>query len=122
MTTTLDVRLSGPSREGKIGYFATALVKLGEAAVLGVHRVAQRPVVRDGEIVVREMASGLVLGRSPHHRRDAGDDFLLHVIDQLQRPQLGWPPSTSSHRVRARTIRASLPGLINGRCSPLPSG
>ena len=47
MTTSLDVGLSGPSREGKIGYFATALVNLGEAAVLGVHRIAQRPVVRD---------------------------------------------------------------------------
>jgi pyruvate dehydrogenase E2 component (dihydrolipoamide acetyltransferase) len=75
---------------GKLGgYFATPLVNLGEAAIVGVHRIAQRPVVRDGEIVVREI--GLVSCSFDHRITDGtqATRFLLHVIDQLQRPQLG---------------------------------
>ncbi len=72
---------------GKLGgYFATPLVNLGEAAILGVHRIAQRPVVRDGEIVVREMA---LVSCSFDHRITDGTRatmFLLHVIAQLERP------------------------------------
>ena len=71
---------------GKLGgYFATPLVNLGEAAILGVHRIAQRPVVREGEIVVRDMA---LVSCSFDHRITDGTRatmFLLHVIDELQR-------------------------------------
>jgi pyruvate dehydrogenase E2 component (dihydrolipoamide acetyltransferase) len=71
---------------GKLGgYFATPLVNLGEAAILGVHRIAQRPVVRDGEIVIRDMA---LVSCSFDHRITDGTRatmFLLHVIDELQR-------------------------------------
>lgn len=74
---------------GKLGgYFATPLINLGEAAILGVHRIAQRPVVRDGEIVVREMA---LVSCSFDHRITDGTRatmFLLHVIDELQRAEL----------------------------------
>jgi pyruvate/2-oxoglutarate dehydrogenase complex dihydrolipoamide acyltransferase (E2) component len=89
LTTSLDVGLSGPSHEGKIGYFATALVNLGEAAVLGVHRIAQRPVC------VTARSSSVrwpLVSCSFDHRITDGTRatmFLLHVIDQLQRPQLG---------------------------------
>jgi pyruvate dehydrogenase E2 component (dihydrolipoamide acetyltransferase) len=73
---------------GKLGgYFATPLVNLGEAAILGVHRIAQRPVVRDGEIVVRDMA---LVSCSFDHRITDGTRasmFLLHVIDELQRAE-----------------------------------
>jgi pyruvate dehydrogenase E2 component (dihydrolipoamide acetyltransferase) len=72
---------------GKLGgYFATPLVNLGQAAILGVHRIAQRPVVREGEIVVRDMA---LVSCSFDHRITDGTRatmFLLHVIDELQRP------------------------------------
>jgi pyruvate dehydrogenase E2 component (dihydrolipoamide acetyltransferase) len=71
---------------GKLGgYFATPLVNLGEAAILGVHRIAQRPVVRDGEIVVRDI--GLVSCSFDHRIADGARAtmFLLHVIDELQR-------------------------------------
>jgi pyruvate dehydrogenase E2 component (dihydrolipoamide acetyltransferase) len=72
---------------GKLGgYFATPLVNLGEAAILGVHRIAKRPVVRDGEIVVRDVA---LVSCSFDHRITDGTRatlFLLHVIEELQRP------------------------------------
>jgi pyruvate/2-oxoglutarate dehydrogenase complex dihydrolipoamide acyltransferase (E2) component len=72
---------------GKLGgYFATPLVNLGEAAILGVHRIAKRPVVREGEIVVRDMA---LVSCSFDHRITDGTratSFLLHVIEELQRP------------------------------------
>jgi pyruvate dehydrogenase E2 component (dihydrolipoamide acetyltransferase) len=74
---------------GKLGgFFATPLVNLGEAAILGVHRIAQRPVVRDGEIVIRDMA---LVSCSFDHRITDGTRatmFLLHVIDELQRAEL----------------------------------
>ena len=35
------------------GLFATPLLNTPQVAILGVHRVAERPVVRDGEIVAR---------------------------------------------------------------------
>jgi pyruvate/2-oxoglutarate dehydrogenase complex dihydrolipoamide acyltransferase (E2) component len=43
---------------GKLaGLFVTPLVNHPEVAILGVHRIAPRPVVRDGEIVVRTMGN-----------------------------------------------------------------
>jgi pyruvate dehydrogenase E2 component (dihydrolipoamide acetyltransferase) len=72
---------------GKLGgYFATPLVNLGEAAILGVHRIGQRPVVRGGEVVIRDMA---LVSCSFDHRITDGTRatmFLLHVIDELQQP------------------------------------
>lgn len=72
---------------GKLGgYFATPLVNLGEAAILGVHRISPRPVVCDGEIVIRDMA---LVSCSFDHRITDGTRatmFLLYVIDQLQNP------------------------------------
>ena len=35
----------------------TPLINYPEVAILGIHRIAPRPVVRDGEIVVREMGN-----------------------------------------------------------------
>jgi pyruvate dehydrogenase E2 component (dihydrolipoamide acetyltransferase) len=71
---------------GKLGgYFATPLVNLGEAAILGVHRISAKPVVRDGEIVIREM--GLVSCSFDHRITDGtrASMFLLRVIEELQR-------------------------------------
>ena len=43
---------------GKLsGLFVTPLVNHPEVGILGVHRIAPRPVVRDGEIVVRAMGN-----------------------------------------------------------------
>jgi pyruvate/2-oxoglutarate dehydrogenase complex dihydrolipoamide acyltransferase (E2) component len=43
---------------GKLGgLLVTPLVNHPEVAILGLHRIAERPVVRDGEIVVRPMGN-----------------------------------------------------------------
>jgi pyruvate/2-oxoglutarate dehydrogenase complex dihydrolipoamide acyltransferase (E2) component len=39
------------------GLFTTPLVNHPEVAILGVYRIADRPVVRDGEVVVRRMGN-----------------------------------------------------------------
>jgi pyruvate dehydrogenase E2 component (dihydrolipoamide acetyltransferase) len=39
------------------GLFTTPLVNHPEVAILGVYRIAERPVVRDGEVVVRRMGN-----------------------------------------------------------------
>jgi pyruvate dehydrogenase E2 component (dihydrolipoyllysine-residue acetyltransferase) len=39
------------------GLFATPLVNHPEVGILGVHRIAPRPVVRDGGVVVRQMGN-----------------------------------------------------------------
>ncbi len=70
---------------GKLGgLFATPLVNPGEAAILGVHRIAPRAAVRDDKIVIREI--GLVSCSFDHRIIDGtlATTFLLHVIDELQ--------------------------------------
>src|SRR5437764_6597567 len=43
---------------GKLGgLFVTPLINHPEVGILGVHRIGPRPVVRDGEIVVRQMGN-----------------------------------------------------------------
>jgi pyruvate dehydrogenase E2 component (dihydrolipoamide acetyltransferase) len=70
---------------GKLGgLFATPLVNPGEAAIVGVHRIASRPAVREDEIVIRQI--GLVSCSFDHRIADGtrATMFLLHVIDELQ--------------------------------------
>lgn len=47
------------------GLFATPIIHLPEVAILGVHRITKRPVVKDSEIVVRDIAH---LSLSVDHR------------------------------------------------------
>ncbi len=76
-TVTLAGRLGG--------FFATPLVNLGESAILGVHRISDRPVVRDGEIAIRKM--GLVSCSFDHRITDGtrASMFLLRVIEELEK-------------------------------------
>ena len=66
------------------GLFTTPLVNHPQVAILGVYRIAERPVVRDGEIVVRKMGNVSVTfdHRVIDGRRAA--DFGLAVIGRLQ--------------------------------------
>jgi pyruvate/2-oxoglutarate dehydrogenase complex dihydrolipoamide acyltransferase (E2) component len=68
------------------GLFVTPLVNHPEVAILGVHRVEDRPVVRDGEVVVRRMGNVSVTfdHRVVDGKRAA--EFGLAVIDRLERP------------------------------------
>jgi pyruvate/2-oxoglutarate dehydrogenase complex dihydrolipoamide acyltransferase (E2) component len=70
---------------GKLGgLFVTPLVNHPEVAILGLHRIADRAVVQDGQVVVRKVGNVSV---SFDHRvvdgaRAAG--FCLEVIERLQ--------------------------------------
>ena len=70
---------------GKLGgLFVTPLVNHPEVAILGLHRIAERPVVRDGAVVVRPVGNVSV---SFDHRVVDGARaaaFCLDVIDRLQ--------------------------------------
>jgi pyruvate/2-oxoglutarate dehydrogenase complex dihydrolipoamide acyltransferase (E2) component len=66
------------------GLFVTPLINHPEVAILGVHRIEDRAVVRDGEIVVRKMGNVSV---TFDHRVIDGKraaDFGLAVIAQLE--------------------------------------
>ena len=70
---------------GKLGgLLVTPLVNHPEVGILGVHRIAPRPVVRDGEIVVRPM--GNVSVTFDHRVVDGARaaEFTLAVIARLQ--------------------------------------
>jgi len=70
---------------GKLGgLLVTPLVNHPEVGILGVHRIAPRPVVRDGEIVVRTM--GNVSVTFDHRVVDGARaaEFTLAVIASLQ--------------------------------------
>jgi len=66
------------------GLFTTPLVNYPQVAIFGVYRIADRPVVRDGEVVVRKMGNVSV---TFDHRVIDGKraaDFGLAVIARLQ--------------------------------------
>jgi pyruvate dehydrogenase E2 component (dihydrolipoamide acetyltransferase) len=71
---------------GKLaGLFVTPLVNHPEVGILGVHRIAERPVVRGGNVVVR--TTGNISVTFDHRVVDGARAaaFTLAVIEQLQR-------------------------------------
>lgn len=73
---------------GKIGgLFATPILNPPELGILGVHRMKERPVVKDGAIVVAPVAH---LSLTFDHRFIDGDlaaRFLYAVIERLEQPE-----------------------------------
>ncbi|MBI4482043.1 MAG: 2-oxo acid dehydrogenase subunit E2 [Acidobacteria bacterium] len=70
------------------GIFATPIINYPEVAILGVHRISTRPVVRDGQIVPREV---MYLSLSFDHRvvdGVVGAEFARTVIQYLEKPSL----------------------------------
>lgn len=67
------------------GLLVTPLVNHPEVAILGLHRIGPRPVVRDGEVVVRDV--GNVSVTFDHRVVDGlrAAAFCLDVIERLQR-------------------------------------
>ncbi len=66
------------------GLFATPLLNTPQIGILGVHRVAERAVVRDGEIVARPVA---MLSVGFDHRAIDGataSAFLLEVVERIE--------------------------------------
>jgi pyruvate/2-oxoglutarate dehydrogenase complex dihydrolipoamide acyltransferase (E2) component len=71
---------------GKLGgLMVTPLINYPDVAILGVHRIGPRPVVRDGEIVVRQM--GNISVTFDHRVVDGARAaaFGLSVIERLRR-------------------------------------
>ncbi|WP_224242578.1 dihydrolipoamide acetyltransferase family protein [Hyalangium gracile] len=70
------------------GLFATPIINHPEVGILGVHRLRKRPVVKDDEIVVREMMN---LSLSCDHRVIDGSvaaEFVYEVIKYLENPDM----------------------------------
>jgi pyruvate dehydrogenase E2 component (dihydrolipoamide acetyltransferase) len=70
------------------GLFATPIINHPEVGILGVHRLRKRPVVKDDEIVVREMMN---LSLSCDHRVIDGAvaaEFVYEVIKYLEQPDM----------------------------------
>jgi pyruvate dehydrogenase E2 component (dihydrolipoamide acetyltransferase) len=70
------------------GVLATPIINYPEVAILGVHKIKQTPVVRDGQIVIRDIMN---LSISLDHRivdGYEGAQFLQHVITLLEDPTL----------------------------------
>jgi pyruvate dehydrogenase E2 component (dihydrolipoamide acetyltransferase) len=70
------------------GVLATPIINHPEVAILGVHKIKQAPVVRDGQIVIRDIMN---LSISLDHRivdGYEGAQFLQHVIGLLEDPTL----------------------------------
>ncbi len=68
------------------GLFSFPIINVPDAAILGVHTIQKRPVVRDDQIVAREM---LYLSLSFDHRLVDGAEgtlFLREVIKYLEDP------------------------------------
>jgi len=68
------------------GLLATPIVHHPQVAILGVHEIKPKPVVKDGQIVAREMTN---LSLSLDHRvvdGQVGADFLYEVIANLEDP------------------------------------
>jgi pyruvate dehydrogenase E2 component (dihydrolipoamide acetyltransferase) len=69
------------------GLFATPIITYPEVAILGVNQIQKRPVVVDGEMVIRDM---MYLGISFDHRVIDGSEavqFLQHIIQLLKDPE-----------------------------------
>jgi pyruvate dehydrogenase E2 component (dihydrolipoamide acetyltransferase) len=74
---------------GKLGgLLATPILNYPEVAILGVHKISRKPVVRDEQIVIRDVMN---LSLSFDHRvvdGAVGAAFTAHVIKYLENPDL----------------------------------
>jgi len=71
------------------GLFSYPVINVPEAAILGVHKIVKRPVVRDGEIAVRDM---MYLSLSFDHRLIDGGTatrFMNDVIGRIEALKAG---------------------------------
>ncbi|HEX4446877.1 MAG TPA: dihydrolipoamide acetyltransferase family protein [Polyangiaceae bacterium] len=69
------------------GLLATPIINFPEVAILGVHQMKTKPVVRDGQIVIGDV---MMLSLSFDHRivdGHVGAAFALEVIGYLEKPE-----------------------------------
>lgn len=68
------------------GLFATPIINFPEVAILGIHQIKEKPVVRNGQIVIGEV---MLLSLSFDHRivdGHIGASFAYDIINYLQNP------------------------------------
>ncbi len=77
------------SNGGVYGSLMSApILNLPQSGILGLHRIQERPVARDGQVVIRPM---MYLALSYDHRIVDGKGavtFLVHLRDQLEQPAM----------------------------------
>jgi pyruvate dehydrogenase E2 component (dihydrolipoamide acetyltransferase) len=69
------------------GLFATPIINFPEVGILGVHRIKERPVVKDGQIVIGHV---MLLSLSFDHRivdGHVGAAFAYDIIASLENPE-----------------------------------
>jgi len=69
---------------------SSPVINVPEVAILGVHKIVERPVIRDGQIVARPMMNAAI---GFDHRVVDGElavKFLRRVCELLERPELLW--------------------------------
>jgi pyruvate dehydrogenase E2 component (dihydrolipoamide acetyltransferase) len=70
------------------GIMATPVINYPEVGILGVHKIRKRPVVKDDEIVVRDM--GYLTCSFDHRIIDGhiGAQFVIRIVQLLEDPRL----------------------------------
>ena len=66
------------------------VINVPEVAILGVHKIVERPVIRDGQIVARPMMNAVI---GFDHRVVDGElavKFLRRFCELSERPELLW--------------------------------
>jgi len=69
---------------------SSPIINVPEVAILGVHKIVERPVIRDGQIVARPMMNASI---GFDHRVVDGElavKFLRRVCELLERPEMLW--------------------------------
>src|SRR5262245_43744997 len=69
---------------------SSPVINFPEVAILGVHKIVERPVIRDGQIVARPMMNASI---GFDHRVVDGElavKFLRRICELLERPELLW--------------------------------
>ena len=68
------------------GLFATPILNFPEVAILGIHQIKEKPVVKDGQIVIGNV---MLLSLSFDHRLvdgHVGAQFAYEIIGYLENP------------------------------------
>ena len=91
---TLDEIQGGTFSITNAGVFgainSSPVINVPEVAILGVHKIVERPVIREGQIVARPMMNASI---GFDHRVVDGElavKFLRRVCELLERPELLW--------------------------------
>jgi len=84
--TTIRIGLASLGKEG--GILATPIINSPEVAIVGIHRIEKRPVVRNDQVVIRDM---MYISCSFDHRvidGHVGAAFVASVRNYLEHPAM----------------------------------